>query len=73
MDLVEASDLMNHNPDERPWVAVERSGASWTGRVRGIITRPALVLEQEDGRQFAIVLEGATAKEVAPPRKDRDA
>jgi hypothetical protein len=47
-------------------VTITRGDTHWTGRVVGVVTRAALILQQEDGRRVTIVLDGADARRAAP-------
>lgn len=54
----EARELMHwQNPAV---VTITRNYAKWTGRVVGLVDSPALLIEGEDGRRTAVVLEGAS-------------
>ena len=59
MTTEEAFALVNR----REKVAIARSSATWIGRPIGVITKPAVIVEHEDGSRVAVVLDGA---EVVP-------
>lgn len=57
MTIEEARVLMG-TQDE---VEVRRSGATWAGKVVGIMEHPCLIIEGETGVRYTVAIEGAAA------------